>query len=24
LIYANGRFTGGLYVLRYTGLVPLD
>jgi hypothetical protein len=24
LIYANDRFTGGLYVLRYTGSVPLD
>lgn len=24
LIYANDRFTGGLYILRYTGKVPLD
>ncbi len=24
LIYANDRFTGGLYVIRYTGPVPLD
>jgi len=24
LIYANDRFTGGLYILRYTGRVPLD
>jgi hypothetical protein len=24
LIYANDRFTGGLYVLRYTGSVPLN
>jgi hypothetical protein len=24
LIYANDRFTGGLYILRYTGAVPLD
>jgi len=24
LIYANDRFTGRLYVLRYTGSVPLD
>jgi len=24
LIYANDRFTGGLYILRYTGSVPLD
>lgn len=24
LIYANDRFTGGLYILRYTGPVPLD
>jgi hypothetical protein len=24
LIYANDRFTGGLYILRYTGTVPLD
>jgi len=23
-IYANDRFTGGLYILRYTGKVPLD
>jgi hypothetical protein len=24
LIYANDRFNGGLYILRYTGTVPLD
>jgi hypothetical protein len=24
LIYANDRFTGGLYIIRYTGQVPLD
>ena len=24
LIYANDRFTGGLYILRYTGSVPMD
>jgi hypothetical protein len=24
LIYANDRFRGGLYILRYTGNVPLD
>jgi hypothetical protein len=24
LIYANDRFSGGLYILRYTGQVPLD
>jgi len=24
LIYANDRFTGGLYILEYTGKVPLD
>lgn len=24
LIFANDRFTGGLYILRYTGKVPLD
>ena len=24
LIYANDRFTGGLYILRYTGRIPLD
>ena len=24
MIYANDRFTGGLYILRYTGQVPLD
>jgi hypothetical protein len=24
LIYANDRFTGGLYIIRYTGKVPLD
>ena len=24
LIYANDRFTGGLYILRYTGTAPLD
>ncbi|HEV2302775.1 MAG TPA: hypothetical protein VGR91_14505, partial [Stellaceae bacterium] len=24
LIYANDRLTGGLYVIRYTGKVPLD
>jgi hypothetical protein len=24
LIYANDRFKGGLYILRYTGTVPLD
>ncbi len=24
LIYANDRFTGGLYIIRYTGSVPLD
>ena len=24
LIFANDRFTGGLYVIRYTGTVPLD
>ena len=24
LIYANDRFSGGLYILRYTGTVPLD
>lgn len=24
LIYANDRFTGGLYILRYTGSAPLD
>jgi hypothetical protein len=24
LIYANDRFTGGLYILRYTGSVPLN
>lgn len=24
LIYANDRFTGGLYILRYTGTVPMD
>jgi hypothetical protein len=24
LIYANDRFTGGLYILRYTGAVPMD
>lgn len=24
LIYANDRFTGGLYILRYTGKTPLD
>ena len=24
LIYANDRFTGGLYILRYTGAAPLD
>jgi hypothetical protein len=24
LIYANDRFTGGLYILKYTGSVPLD
>ncbi len=24
LIYANDRFTGGLYILRYTGFVPLN
>jgi hypothetical protein len=24
LIYANDRFTGGLYILRYTGPVTLD
>jgi hypothetical protein len=24
LIYANDRFTGGLYILRYTGNVPMD
>jgi hypothetical protein len=23
-IYANDRFTGGLYILRYTGTVPVD
>ena len=24
LIYANDRFTGGLYILRYTGSIPLN
>jgi hypothetical protein len=24
LIYANDRFSGGLYIIRYTGTVPLD
>jgi hypothetical protein len=24
LIYANDRFTGGLYILKYTGSIPLD
>jgi hypothetical protein len=24
LIYANDRFTGGLYILKYTGKIPLD
>ena len=24
LIYANDRFTGGLYILRYTGKIPMD
>jgi hypothetical protein len=24
LIYANDRFTGGLYILRYTGSIPMD
>jgi hypothetical protein len=24
IIYANDRFTGGLYILQYTGEVPLD
>jgi hypothetical protein len=24
LIYTNDRFTGGLYILRYTGKTPLD
>jgi len=24
LIYANDRFTGGLYILQYTGKTPLD
>jgi hypothetical protein len=24
LIYANDRFTGGLYILKYTGSTPLD
>ena len=24
LIYANDRFTGGLYILKYTGALPLD
>ncbi len=24
LIYANDRFTGGLYILRYTGTAPMD
>jgi hypothetical protein len=24
LIYANDRFTGGLYILQYTGTIPLD
>jgi hypothetical protein len=24
LIYTNDRFAGGLYILRYTGSVPLD
>ena len=24
LIYTNDRFTGGLYILRYTGSIPLD
>ena len=24
LIYANDRFTGGLYILKYTGSAPLD
>lgn len=24
LIYANDRFTGGLYILRYTGTIPMD
>jgi hypothetical protein len=24
LIYANDRFNGGLYILRYTGSVPMD
>ena len=23
-LYANDRFTGGLYILRYTGSVPMD
>ena len=24
LIYANDRFTGGLYILKYTGATPLN
>jgi hypothetical protein len=24
LIYANDRFLGGLYILKYTGKTPLD
>jgi hypothetical protein len=24
LIYANDRFTGGLYILKYTGKIPLN
>jgi hypothetical protein len=24
LIYANDRFTGGLYILQYTGKIPLN
>ena len=24
LIYANDRFAGGLYIIRYTGSVPLN
>jgi hypothetical protein len=24
LIYTNDRFTGGLYILKYTGKIPLD
>jgi hypothetical protein len=23
-VYANDRFTGGLYILEYTGQVPLE